>query len=124
VTLAPATLVGERLHMVRLIGQGPTVPDGEGGWTQGPVALAPEWWLCRLQPATVADLQRLTAGTAVTNASFIARGPYHPGITTDTEIEFAAATGAVRRLYVNGVISPDERGIETVAFCEERQEPA
>src|SRR5262245_50843944 len=106
---------GAYRHLVTLQGPGGTVPDGDGGWITTPTDLDPPTWWCAINPASVRDLERLTAGTAVTSASFIVTGDYHPGITTQTQITFEG-----RLLFVNGTVDPEERHITTIAFCEER----
>src|SRR5262245_15442738 len=89
----------ERRHLVQLMTQG-YAPDGEGGYVPSPVPLDPPSWRCSIEPASVRELERLTAGTAVTTASYICEGDYHAGITTETQIVFEGRT-----LYVNGVIN-------------------
>jgi head-tail adaptor len=116
--IGPRTSIGDRSHRVTLSGPSAPVSDGEGGWTIAPVVLTPPTWTCRIQPATVSDLERMTAGTALTRASFVISGPYRADITTETRIRFNSRT-----FYVNGVINVDERNVETVAFCEEQVSP-
>jgi hypothetical protein len=105
---------GDRRHLVTLQGPGtPTSTDGD--WTPGtPEPLDPPTWYCSITPATVRDLERLTAGTTLTAASHILAGDYHPGITTETQILFRGRT-----FYVSGVQNPGERNIATIAFCQE-----
>lgn len=115
-SLAPVTRLAAFFHLVELHEPGgPMVPDGDGGWTQGLQPLDPPTWRCRVAPASVRELERITAGTPVTHATHIASGPYHPGISTNTQLHFDG-----RVLYVNGVATPEERRIDTIAFCEER----
>ena len=79
-----------------------------------PTPLDPATWWCSIKPATQRDLERVTAGTALTVASHIVEGDYHPQITTSTQILFKGRT-----LYVNGVVNPEERNITTIALCSE-----
>ena len=48
------------------------------------------------------DLERMTAGTTVSQATFILEGEYHAGITTQTQI----TKDDGRVFYVNGVQNP------------------
>jgi hypothetical protein len=106
---------GGRRHLVTLTGPTGTVPDGDGGWTQGLGPLDPPTWYCAINPASVRELEYVTSGAPVTRASHILEGDFHPGITTATQIGFNGRT-----FYVNGVINPGERNVDTVAFCEEQ----
>lgn len=109
------TTVAERRQLVHVFGPGSLQPDGAGGWTEAPTPLTPPTWRCRMRPATVRDLERQTAGTVVSNASFVVTGAYRGDIDTQTTVGFDGRT-----FYVNGVVTPDERRIETIAFCSEQ----
>ena len=106
---------GERRHLVTLQGPGTNTQNAEGEWVPGFEALDPPTWWCSISPATVRDLERLTAGTTVTQATFVLEGEYHAGITTQTQI----TKDDGRVFYVNGVQNPEERNIVTRAFCSE-----
>jgi head-tail adaptor len=106
---------GARRHLVTLTGPAAPVPNNDGGWTETRLPLDPPTWFCRIDPASVRDLDFVTAGTTIARASHILEGSYHPGITTATEITFRG-----RVFYVNGVINPEERNSHTIAFCEEQ----
>jgi len=101
--------------LVEVFGPGSLQPDGAGGWIEAPTPLTPPTWRCEMHPASVRDLERKTAGAVVTTATFVLTGRYHPQIDTQTTIRFQGRT-----LYVNGVQTPDERRIETIAFCSEQ----
>lgn len=77
--------------------------------------LDPPSWRCRIDPASVRELEYVASGTALARASHILEGDFHPGITTQTQILFNGRT-----FFVNGVINPEERNIDTIAFCEEQ----
>jgi len=109
------TTTGQRRHLVKVFGPGELVPDGQGGWIEVPEPLDPPTWRCHIKPATVRDLERLTSGAIVTNASFVMEGRYHAGINTQTTIEFHGRT-----FYVSGMNTPDERRIETTVFATEQ----
>lgn len=108
---------GDRRHLVTLAGPGAgNVQNSDGEWVPGPTApLDPATWYCAITPATVRDLERLTAGSAVAQATFILEGDYHAGITTQTTI----TKDDGRVFYVNGVQNPEDRNILTRAFCSE-----
>jgi len=112
--IAPTTSIGARPHWVLLQNPDTAVPDGDGGYTQAPAPLAPPGMFAQVRPATAKDLERVAAGTVLSMASHIVTMPYHPQVTTKTQILFGA-----RRLNVVGVASPDERHVETIAICAE-----
>jgi SPP1 family predicted phage head-tail adaptor len=106
---------GEWRNRVTLQGPGTNTQNSEGEWVPGFVPLVPATWWCAIMPATVRDLERMTAGTTVSQATFILEGKYHAGITTQTQI----TKDDGRVFYVNGVQNPEERNIVTRAFCSE-----
>lgn len=112
--MSPVTPSGDRRHRVTVQNPGPPVPDGEGGSTTTWVDANPYAVLARVTPATAVDLERVTAGTTLSQASMIVTMPYHPQVTTATRIDFHGRT-----LYVKGVSNPEERNIETIALCQE-----
>jgi head-tail adaptor len=106
---------GQRRHPIRLVGTGDAVQDGTGGWTYpaaGP--LSPEKVWATISPATAADLERLGGGTVVAQATHVLRFPYHPGVTTGTQIIFGT-----RSFSTIGVSNPGERNLETVVLAQE-----
>jgi head-tail adaptor len=113
-SIAPRTNIGDRLHRVFLFSQRAPVPDGDGGYTMGTWPLDPPDWYVSIRPAGSRELERLTSGTAQTRASHVVTGPYRADVTTGTRISFNGRT-----LYVNGVMNPEERNIDTVALCDE-----
>lgn len=106
------TPAGLRRHLIELQTLSAPVSDGEGGFTQAPATFATV--LASIEPATVHDLERLAAGTAIATASHVVKIPYVAGVTTQTQILFGS-----RRFYVQGVQNPDERNIELVLLCNE-----
>ena len=109
-----AQAAGERRHLVRLEFIGPPVSDGDGGFTNRPRGLCPSEVFASIEPATARVLERLAAGTVISNASHIVTLPYHPGVTTKTQIKFGDRT-----MQVTGVANPEERGLVTVCICTE-----
>jgi SPP1 family predicted phage head-tail adaptor len=105
---------GQRRHTVTLQNPGPAVADADGGFTQTFSDLSPRSWQVEIKPATARDLERVTAGTAMASATHIVTGPYRADVTTKTRILFNG-----RLFFVVGVSNPKERGIETIALCNE-----
>lgn len=93
---------------------GPPVTDREGNTAPAMELLTPPDWHCRIEQATVRALERVAAGSVLTSASHILRGPFHAGITENAELMFEG-----RLFYVRGVVDPEERHIATIALCEE-----
>src|SRR5262245_43536169 len=104
-----------RRQLVHVYGPGELQPDGQGGWIEVPEPLDPPTWRCQIKPATVRDLERLTAGTVVSTATYGLTGRYHPGINNHSTVHFEN-----RKFYVNAVQTPEERKIETIAFATEQ----
>jgi head-tail adaptor len=118
--ISPQTAIAARPHLVRLNNPGQAVPDGDGGYTQGDVPLNPPELYVAIRPASAADIERVAGGVATAVASHIITGPFHPGITVETRIDFDdLRRGKVRKFSVTGVASPDERAVETVCACVE-----
>jgi len=108
------TSIGDRPHLVLLQNPGPVIPDGDGDFTQTWTDLAPRSLYVSIEPATSKDLERVAAGTVMSTATQILKGPYHPQITTKTRVLFGA-----RQFSVTGVASPEERHVETICTCVE-----
>lgn len=106
---------GERRHLVTLQGpSGSGAPDGEGNWTPAYGPLTPAQWMVSINPAAARELERLGAGTTITQASHIVEGAYRADITTQTQILFKGRT-----FHVNSVLNMQERDIRTVCVCQE-----
>jgi len=114
------TAVGDRPHRVTLQDPGEAMPDGVGGFTEGWSDLNPPAIYVRIQNASIADLERVTAGTVVTSATHIISGPYHPGVSTRTRLRFIDLQGRTRYFNVTGIGNRDERNVDMVLTCEER----
>lgn len=105
---------GRRIHRVLLQAPGLNVPDGDGGYTNTWTDLSPNTWQVAIEPATARDLERLTAGTVIAQASHIVTGPYRDDVTINTRVIFNGRT-----LNVIGVANPEEKNVETIALCSE-----
>jgi head-tail adaptor len=112
--VGPTTAIADRPHRVTLQNPGPAVPDGDGGYAQSWIDLAPPALSAKIAPATARDLEKVAAGTVLSTASHIVTMPYHPQVTTKTRILFNG-----RVFNVTGVATPDEGGVETIAICAE-----
>lgn len=119
------TSSGQRRTPVRLQEPSPTatgaidgyVPDGVGGYSVELRDLDPPDAFVAVRAATPADQLRVRPGTiASAAATHVLTMPYHPGMTVRTVITMGART-----LSVLGYDDPEERHIETVAYCAEVQ---
>lgn len=111
--------IGDRTQLVTLLGATP-VFAADGSYSQVLAPLDPATWWVRVQSAAQASQERPMSGTSGTRASYLLVGTYHPGITTDTVIDLIDQSGLVHRLYVNTVVNPEFRNVETLAYCEEQ----
>jgi len=112
--IGPTTSIADRPHRILLQNPGAAVPDGAGGYTQAWTDLAPASVSAKVAPATAADLERVTTGTAVATATHVVKMPFHPGVAIKTRVIHDGRT-----FNVTGVANPEERGVETVAVCVE-----
>jgi SPP1 family predicted phage head-tail adaptor len=113
-TIAPRTGVGHRPHRVTLQNPGPPIDNGDNGFTRTWTDLAPAAISVEIKPATQQDLERAAAGTAITTATHLVTGPFHPGVTTDTRLLFNG-----REFHVQSVQDPGERHVEMILLCTE-----
>ena len=88
-------MIGDYKHLVTFQDPGPAVPDGVGGYTQTWADLSPATWKVQIAPAAAADLERVAAGTVLTQATSIVRGHYHPGVSTQTRMLYNGKTFAI-----------------------------
>lgn len=106
---------GAQRHLVSLSGPGgDPVPDGDGGWITTPAPLDPPTLFLSIHRASLRDLERVTAGTAIASASHILEGDWHPGVTRQTVVTFEGRT-----FYVNDIVNVDERDVSMVLLCQE-----
>ncbi len=113
----PGPASGTLRHMVYLEQLGEPQPDGEGGFTQTPTPLDPAWVFAAIEPATARNMERLAAGTVISDASHLITLRHHAGLTTKTQI-----TLGERVFQIQGVVNPEERGLMSIAICTERVE--
>jgi head-tail adaptor len=117
--IGPRTSIGRRQLRIELSIPGPTIPDGDGGYTQAPVPLDPPAVYGAVRPATAADLERITAGTVIAQASYAVSIPFHPGVNTQTELRVEDPPRPPRRFAVVAVVNPDMRGSDLDLVCSE-----
>jgi len=108
-TIGMATRIGDRLRRVQLDAPGPPVPDGDGGFTEGFGPLDPSHVFAKIEPATATSLERLTAGTVTAQATHVITLPFHPGITTQTRVQWDDDTMRHHSANVTSVVNVDER---------------
>jgi head-tail adaptor len=111
--IAPQTSIADRPHRVTLRNPvGPGIPDGDGGTTQ-------VLWEALVPPASWAQIEgraveRGAAGTVVAPASYTVTLPYHPQVTTQTQLSWDT-----RLCSVISVSDPGARHVELVLECVE-----
>lgn len=98
---------------------GPPVPDGDGGYTQAYLDLDPPTLWVRVAPATAADLERVAAGTVLSQATHIVIGPFHPDVTTKTRMTWIDRHERTHAANITGVSSVEERNIEMILVASE-----
>jgi SPP1 family predicted phage head-tail adaptor len=105
---------GRRDKRVQLDKPGPSVPDGEGGYTEAPVPLDPAEAFVSIAPSSAADLERAAVGVTVAQATHVITMRYHPGVDIYTRITYGA-----RVFQVTSVRNPDEANRELVIVAQE-----
>lgn len=88
------------------------VVDGEptSTWTDAD----PPSWQVAIEPASARALERITAGTVLSQATYIVVGPYRTDITTQSRLIYNG-----RILNVIGLANPEESNRELIAVCAE-----
>ena len=96
-------MIGTYKHEVRFQDR-VTAPDGAGGYTETWQDLSPAPWRVSIKPAAAADLERVAAGTVLTQQTSIIRGHYHPGVTTGARMLYKGKTYAITgAVYVDAL---------------------
>lgn len=114
---------GRRDKWVLLTKPGGSMPDGEGGYTEGYLPLTPPHVYARINPATQADLERAAPGTIIATATHTIEIDYHPQVTVETRIEYADPDTGTRTFSVKSVREPEEARRELVIVAEELLSP-
>lgn len=110
---------GDLKQSAALSNPGAAVPDGDGGFTYVYTAIDPSPWRCAIEKATVANSEKLFAGTVLSHAMYIMSGRYHPLITTKTRVVWTDHGGDVHTANVLDVSDTEGGGVETVILISE-----
>ena len=110
--------VGQLRHKVTVQNPGASVPDGDGGYTEGWNDAVTAKLDCSITPASTNDLERYAAGTTLTAATHLVRCRWHPQLTTASRLLFKG-----RIFEVMFVGNPEERDRELVLVCAEILKP-
>jgi hypothetical protein len=97
---------GDRRHLVTVQNPGPA-----GTWTD----LDPATWCVSLAQLTGDDIGVFVepaAGTPISSATYLVRGDFHPGVTTQTRMLFGAQAFAI-----TSVDNVEMRGVEMVCHA-------
>ena len=98
---------------------GVPIPDGDGGWTTQPVPANPPQMWAYIRAASTADLERLTGGTVMSQATHLVTMPYHPEVTTQTSLIVEDYPHPERTFSVIGLVNHDERDADSTLVCVE-----
>lgn len=108
------TSISARPMRVSLQSPGVSVPDGDGGWTQGWGDLNPPAVFAKVQPATARDIERLSAGTTLATATHLVFMPFHKDVSTLSRLSWVDDAGRTHTANVTGVVNVDERCRELI----------
>ena len=95
------------------------MPDGDGGYVQAEAPLDPPAVFGWIRPVTARDLERVTAGTVISQASHLVTIPFHPDVTTQTVVSVERTPRPAGRFAVVAVLNPDERDKDLDLVCAE-----
>lgn len=97
---------GSYRHRVTFQQPGAPTPDGAGGYTETWADLPPGAWFVSIAPASPQDLERLMAGTVITQVTHLVKGDFLAGVTS------ASRMLALDRVFaIVGPRNVDERSI-------------
>lgn len=101
-----STPIGSHRHVVMLQNPaGTPIGTPDGSYTQLYADLG--IWHCSIEPATQRDLERIAAGTVISEATHVLKGRWRDGITTGTRAIFNG-----RVFNVTGVSNLEERNVD------------
>jgi len=104
--------VGERPHRGMFQRPGPPEPDGTG-FVQSWIDMPPAAY-AQITPATQTSLERVAAGTVLSQATHLVVVPYRDGLTTKARFTIDG-----RNLSILGIQDPEERHRELILICAE-----
>lgn len=117
--MAASINVGRLRTLMTVQSPGATVPDGDGGFTQTPVATSPPTWRVSIAKASQRSGERLFASTVLAHATHIVSGRYNSTIVPQMRLTWTDRSGRVHQANVLDVDDTDGAGIETVALIGE-----
>jgi hypothetical protein len=113
---------GQYRHLARVEGPGPSVADGQGGFTESWVPLDPPAWWCAIASAAVRNSERVMEQTITTSASHLLTGDFHPQLSTASRLWIPDPdTGTDRRFDVVSVTRQGERRFTLLVAANEYQ---
>jgi hypothetical protein len=99
---------------------GAPVPDGDGSYTPGaPVVIAPAPFIGHIRPAALGDLERFNADTVLARQALVVLLPFHPDISTQTQLAWTDTAGRAHTANVTGLTNPDGRGFDLEVLATE-----
>lgn len=110
---------GKRDKWVLLTDPSGSMPDGEGGYTEGWMPLDPPNVYARINPASQADMERAAPGTTVTMVTHMVDMDYHPGVSVRTRMEYDDPDRGLRLFQFTSVRDPDEARRSLVIVAQE-----
>ena len=117
--IAPATSIAHRPHRVYPERPLAKVPDGEGGYRVDTwVPLDPPTMDVLIEPSGGPAEHVTSEGAMYATVTHSVHGPYHPSLTTECRLRYED-DGRTRYFRLVGLITPNERRREVVAFCAE-----
>jgi hypothetical protein len=117
------TPAGLRSQQINLTNPGTRARNDDGSYTTPRVPLDPPSAWGRVEstaPTSRRELQKVQAGTTLTVDMFIIVIPYHPQVTTRTQLAWEDRFGRQHVADVTGVSNPDQANIETVMVAVEQ----
>lgn len=99
---------GLRDKWVLLQDPGGSMPDGEGGYTEGWLPLDPPNAYVHISPMSQADLERAAAGTTIVTGMYVVDMDYHAQVTVKTRMEYEDPDRGTRLFQVTSVRNPNE----------------
>ena len=105
---------------ITLTNPGAAVPDGDGSYAPGPpIVLQPAPLLGHIRPAALGDLERFAADTVLARQALVVLLPFHPAISTQTQIAWTDITGRAHTANITGLTNPDGRGFDLECLATE-----
>lgn len=120
--IAPRTAIANKNKRVTIQTLGAAVPDGQGGFTREPVAVASKV-LAEVKAATAREVERVVASSVQSSVSHLVTIDYVRGVTTEAQVIFHDTIGD-RTFSISGIDDPEEQHVELILACEETRSAA